>query len=94
MEFEWDEAKRRENLNKHGVDFLRAALMFETPVLEQIDDREDYGEERMIALGEVDGTVYRVTYSLRRTCIRMISAMKAGRNEQKAYYQAVFGRGD
>jgi len=61
MEFEWDEAKRRENLNKHGVDFLRAALMFETPVLEQIDDREDYGEERMIALGEVDGTVYRVT---------------------------------
>jgi len=94
MEFEWDEAKREANLRKHGVDFLRAALIFENAILEQIDDREDYGEERMIALGEAEGVVYRVTYTTRDACIRIISAMKASRNEQKIYYQTLFARRD
>jgi len=94
MEFEWDEAKCQENLSKHGVDFLRAALIFENAIIERVDDRENYGEERLVALGEVEGAVYRVAYTLRGTRIRIISAMKASRNEQKTYYQAVFGRGD
>lgn len=94
MEFEWDEAKREENLRKHGVDFLRAAIMFETAIIERVDDREHYGDERMIPLGQVDGVPYRIVYTLRGTRIRIISAMKASRNEQKIYYQAVFGRGD
>ncbi len=94
MEFEWDEAKREKNLRKHGVDFFRAAIMFENAIIEGLDDREDYGGERMLALGQVDGTVYRVAYTLRERRIRIISAMKASRNEQKTYYQAVFDRGD
>lgn len=94
MDFEWDKAKREENLRKHGVDFLRAAIMFENAIIERIDDRVDYGKERVLALGEVEGTVYRVAYTLLGTRIRIISAMKASRNEQKTSYQAVFGRGD
>ncbi len=41
MEFEWDEAKRRQNLAKHGVDLLFAALIFGGPVLTRVDDRRD-----------------------------------------------------
>lgn len=29
FEFEWDETKRQQNLEKHGVDFPRAALVFD-----------------------------------------------------------------
>jgi len=29
MDFEWDEAKRLANLEKHGVDFLRAQMLFD-----------------------------------------------------------------
>lgn len=41
MLFEWFEAKRLDNLKKHGVDLVFAMLIFEGPVLTQIDDRND-----------------------------------------------------
>ena len=40
MLFEWDENKRQRNLQKHGVDFVRAVKMFSNPILERTDDRE------------------------------------------------------
>jgi len=40
--FTWDEAKRRENLKKHGVDFQDAAEMFPGPLWVELDSREDY----------------------------------------------------
>jgi uncharacterized DUF497 family protein len=33
MEFEWDEAKRITNIEKHGIDFLDASLLFESGYL-------------------------------------------------------------
>ncbi|MGA2675169.1 MAG: BrnT family toxin [Terracidiphilus sp.] len=51
LEFEWDEAKARINLEKHRVSFLTAAAIFSNERLERIDDREEYGELRWIALG-------------------------------------------
>lgn len=92
MEFEWDEEKRTANIREHGVDFLTASLVFEGPLLDRIDGREDYGEERMITLGHVEGSVYRVVYTMRGSRIRIISAMKASRHEQELYYRATFDR--
>ena len=51
-----------------------AALIFETDTMEWIDDREDHGEERVIALGLSGLTVLRVTYTLRGASIRIVSA--------------------
>jgi len=48
---EWDEEKRGVNIKKHGIDFIRAAKIFQNPVLERLDDRDDYREDRMIATG-------------------------------------------
>lgn len=41
MRFEWDENKRQENLRKHGFDFADAWKIFTTPLLTEIDKRED-----------------------------------------------------
>jgi uncharacterized DUF497 family protein len=54
LEFEWDEEKARTNLAKHRVSFLTAAEIFANEIMERIDDREDYGEVRWIALGRAD----------------------------------------
>jgi uncharacterized protein len=89
LEFEWDEDKRALNLRKHGVDFLHVALMFEGSTVEDIDDREDYGEERIVAFGQVSGSVYRVVYTWRGAVIRIVSAQKANKHDSKRYYQTI-----
>jgi hypothetical protein len=91
LEFEWDEAKARNNLEKHGVSFLTASAIFLNARLERIDDREEYGELRWIALGCVDGGVYRVVFTWRdENLIRLISAQKASKDERKIYYRETF----
>jgi uncharacterized DUF497 family protein len=89
--FEWDEEKAAENLTKHGVSFLTAAAIFNYERVERVDDRENYGELRIVALGRVDMTVYRVVYTpCGEKTIRIISARKAGRHEQDIYYRQAF----
>ena len=91
LDFEWDEAKARINLKKHEVSFLTASAIFLNARLERIDDREDYGEVRWIALGRVEDAVYRVVYSWRdKNLIRLISAQKASKDERRIYYRETF----
>ncbi|MCJ2083391.1 BrnT family toxin [Methylobacterium sp. J-090] len=52
------------------------------------DTRRSYGERRFVTLGQYDGTVLCVIYTLRDDDIRIISAWKAGRHEREAYIQA------
>jgi uncharacterized DUF497 family protein len=86
MEFEWDENKNRENKRKHGVSFQKAAKIFEGRVLRKVDNRFDYGEERISALGKADGRVLKVIYTMRGKKIRIISSRKANKNERRIYY--------
>ncbi len=84
--FEWDEAKNRENIAKHGVSFERASRIFEGPVLTAVDDRFEYGEPREISIGLVDGIAYlTVAHTDRDGVTRIISARPATRNERKRY---------
>ena len=92
MNFEWDEGKRRSNIRKHGVDFLDAALVFETDTIEWIDTREKYGEERIVALGLSGLIVLPITYTLRDGVIRIISAQKASKHDQKRYFDTCQSR--
>ncbi|MEM5493682.1 BrnT family toxin [Hoeflea sp. AS16] len=88
MEFEWDEAKRSEIYQKHGVDLLEAALIFENNVLEKEDTRRDYGEKRMIALGIADGEIYTVVYTRRGEVYRLITAWKGGQSDRARYEES------
>jgi uncharacterized DUF497 family protein len=91
LEFEWDEAKALINLKKHRVSFLTAAAIFLNERFERIDDRKEYGEFRWIALGRVDGEVYRIVFTWRsENLIRLISAQKASRDEREIYYSETF----
>jgi uncharacterized protein len=86
MAFEWDEDNRKAHLAKHGVDFRRMTALFDGPTNETVDDRTDYGETRINALGEIDGRVYFVAYTWRGANRRIISARKANDREQGKYY--------
>jgi len=88
LDFEWDDLKAAENVRRHGVRFGQAALAFRDPfAVEWIDQREAYGEERMILLGMSGSQVLNVVYTGRGERIRIISARRANKNEQDLYYR-------
>lgn len=90
MAFEWDERKNRINILKHGIDFSDAIDVFNHPVLLALDGRDDYGEERWIALGWMKATLGVVVHVERLgPIIRIISARKATKREAKRYEQSI-----
>lgn len=86
MNFEWHDEKAESNLVKHGVDFVDAAQIFANPRFEAIDERHDYGELRIRAIGHHDGVFYVVIYTMRDQTCRLISAWKAGEDDRKEYH--------
>jgi uncharacterized DUF497 family protein len=82
MEFAWDEEKHHRNARERGFGFDFAALIFAGPVIEKRDDRKEYGELRMLALGEVDGIILAVIYTDREDVRRIISARRASKKER------------
>ena len=88
MELEWDEAKRANNLRKHGLDFRDAAQVLEGYTLELEDDREDYGEFRYLAVGLLRFTVVVLVYTPRENIYRIISMRKADSDEENFYRQS------
>lgn len=91
MHFEYDEDKRRQNIAKHGVDLLYGALIFEGTTVEAPDTRQDYGEDRIIAIGMVDQELFVTVYVQRGDAIRLISTRKGGRRDRRKYEKAVSG---
>lgn len=63
MDFDWHDEKSNRNLAERGFGFDFAALIFLGRVLLKFDDRQDYGEVRENALGEIDGDIYHVTFT-------------------------------
>ncbi len=88
MIYEWDHAKKRINVAKHGLDFADAEQVLTGPCVTFVDDRLDYGEERLITLGLLDGRVVIIAHAPRGDDItRIISMRKANRREQKIYQE-------
>jgi len=90
MKFEWDEQKRKTNIRKHGFDFRDAWKVFNYPMLVAPDDRQDYGEDRWIGIGMLEGRITIVIFTERNNdTIRIISMMKALTHEKIRYEQHV-----
>ncbi|MGA2357981.1 MAG: BrnT family toxin [Terriglobales bacterium] len=88
--FEWDENKNRQNIRKHGVDFVDAEEMFRGILLFSPDVREDYGENRWVGIGTIRGRTAVVVFTERGPAtIRIISLRKATRRENEHYKKAV-----
>jgi len=95
MEFEWDDDKNRINIAKHGIGFETARLIFDGPTVDRLDDRKDYGEERIISVGMVkDVLILVVVHTNRDGITRLISARPAKRSERSWYEKAIRQRTD
>ena len=88
MKFIWDRRKNEANVKKHELDFADAYMVFESPMLVGLDDREDYGEDRWIGIGLMENRVVVIVYTeLEEDSIRIISFRKATTNESENYEQ-------
>jgi uncharacterized DUF497 family protein len=63
--YEWDDQKNQENLEKHGLGFEDAELVFAGPCVTFDDDRFDYDEDRFLTLGLLQGRVVLIVYTWR-----------------------------
>ncbi len=89
MPFEWDEQKNQANIKKHGLDFADAHKVFEHPMLVNMDDRQEYGEDRWIGVGLMDTRVVVIVFTEPdENTIRIVSFRKAISDERKRYEQA------
>ncbi len=93
MRFAWDLRKSAENLRVRDFDFEFATLVFDGPTLERQDQRRDYGEDRVIAIGLAQGIALTVVYTDRveggGLVRRIISARMSNRRERQAYFEAL-----
>ncbi len=84
----WDDAKRKANRKKHGLDFA-LARRFEWPSAVVLADlRRDYGEPRFVAVGFIGERVYVMAFTRRGEALRIISLRKANKREIRLYEEA------
>jgi uncharacterized DUF497 family protein len=88
--FDWDEQKNELNRVKHGIDFDDAIEIFYGPIILRRSDRND--EERWLAIGSLEDRLIAVAFTLRADIVRIISARRARKNEEREYRNAKVGR--
>lgn len=90
MKIGFDPAKHEWNLRERGLGFDSAARIFLGDTIEWDDDRFDYGERRMQALGRIDDVVIRVVFTWRLDIDEgpyrwIISARPPSQGERRIY---------
>jgi uncharacterized DUF497 family protein len=85
MEIEFDPAKDEANIRKHGMS-LSLATELEIDTAHVMDDhRQDYGEDRFIAVGPINGRLCVLAFTLRDSKVRAISLRKANPRERRRF---------
>ena len=85
MEIEFDEIKWATTLEARGLDMARAGDVLAGASLTVRDDRQDYGEDRFLTIGFLDGEMVVLVWTPRRNAQRIISLRKANERERKLY---------
>lgn len=88
MDFEWDEGKRLKNIAKHGIDFIDAAVLFDSPHLIGPANIVDE-EERRLATGMIEDIYVTAVFTMRGRTIRIIS-MRRARHGEREKHQKIF----
>ena len=89
MRYEWDEAKRRSNLRRHGFDFADSEKVFADATVTLEDDRFDYSEVRVLTFGILDGRVVAIAHTETDEVTRIISIRKALKSEEERYFKEI-----
>ena len=89
IKFQWDKSKNERNIEKHGISFEEAqSVFYDDNALEFYDENHSKEEDRFLLLGRsFNFRILLVCHCVREkgTIIRLISARKATKNEQKYY---------
>ena len=93
MKFEWDPRKEKTNRQKHKISFLEACYVFaDKYMLTLYDDEHSDDEDRWITIGQpLSSSILVVVHTYRKIrnkeSIRIISARKATKHEEKKYFE-------
>lgn len=82
MRISYDPTKRQRTLNERGLDFEDALLVFSGITFEVEDNRQDYGETRMICFGHLAGRMVVIGYTTRGAVRHIFSMRKANEREK------------
>lgn len=84
----WDDARRKSNLEKHGLDFKDAHLVYDNPDKCTYDTSRQ-GEQRWmdLAVAVIQGRLLTLIYTERGDNVRVISFRPASREEREQYEQ-------
>lgn len=85
MKVTFDLDKRARTLVERGLDMADAAKVFEGAQITTRDDRRDYGEERHLTIGYLEGRMVALVWTQRGESLRVISMRKTNVREQDAY---------
>jgi uncharacterized DUF497 family protein len=85
----WDDAKRKANLAKHGLDLALAESFGWGDALFEEDDSEAYGEQREIATGPIGSILCVYVYTMRGEEDHAISLRKASAREARRYAREI-----
>lgn len=90
LHFEWDPDKASSNLQKHEVSFDEASTIFDDlQYITFLDEEHSVDEERYITIGSSNKSrLLMVAHTERNGNIRIISARKVTKNEEKFYQEA------
>lgn len=90
MRYTWDMEKNTANIKKHKIAFEDAKRIFEGVTVEKLDNRFDYGEVRVYAIGLVHGLEITVIYTDRENNERrIISAWRSEPHEKRYYWKNI-----
>lgn len=82
--FEYDPVKSNSNLDKHGIDFKQAEVLWKDPERLVITARSN-DESRFLLIAKLQGVLWSAVYTVRGNNIRIISVRKSRNNERKIY---------
>jgi len=85
IKYQWSETKRAVTLTERGIDFADMAGFDWDSASVVTDDRKDYGEPRLRALGLIGGRLHAVVVTPRGNVLRIISLRKANKREQELW---------
>jgi uncharacterized protein len=89
MRYEWDEAKRQENLKVHGIDFADTKKVFAGPTFTFEDDRLAYHERRFVTLGLLGGVPVSIAHTESGEVIRPFSFRRATSHETIILFEKI-----
>lgn len=81
----FDPAKRDATLAARGLDFADAGQLFGGRHFTRRDDRFDYGEDRFISIGTVNGSIVVIVWTPRGAARHIISMRKTHARERKRF---------